>query len=201
MLFVGLGAGANAQQLTFGPKGGLNFATVTNMGIYDSQYDLFFNAGVFAEYKFDQFFGIAPEVVYSRQGVFFGTAILGLGPSASVKLDYINVPVLVKLYPAKWLSIDLGPQLGLLTAANIKIGDAAATDSKAYFHKVDFGLAMGLTLNLYKYIFLQGRYNMGLTNVSKTSTIGNTTMVTNSNIITNGVAQVGVGVRFGINRE
>jgi len=230
------GIGANAQNLTFGVKAGLSVANITNTDRGASYYFddassfVGFNAGAFAEYKFNRWFGISPEVVYSRQGVnsaslrFFympspQSAVAGIS-SADVRLNYINVPVLAKIYLAKWLSIDLGPQVGFLAGVNIMnmskymeswhwnfITGAPeyypeyyvdASEYRGCFKKVDFGLLMGLTANFNKHIFLQGRYNLGLTNISKNKESVDTDIAVGGKH--NSVFQVNLCDRFGYGR-
>lgn len=200
MAMIGLEIGANAQNLTFGAKVGYNVAGITNMDDLDAPSDIIsFNAGAFAEWRFNRFFGFAPEIVYSRQGALVGAVLTGPGDcSATVNLDYINVPALARLYPVRWLSMDIGPQVGFLVSANTRKGDYGTKNSKDNFNGVDLSLAMGLTFNLGKHIFLQGRYNMGLTDITRVITSSGTIFgIGNDEKHTNSVVQIGLGCRFG----
>jgi len=219
LIFIGFAIGANAQNLTFGLKGGLNIATIANMNVdyqqsgggrIDTESRLSFNVGAFAEYKFNRYFGISPEIVYSRQGVNLPCNI----PIASntyiskfaLRLNYINVPILAKIYPFKWLSVDFGPQIGFLTATKTVVrmemgGTTEETTNSKGFKGADFSLGMGLTFNLCKYIFMQGRYNLGLTDISKKETSGGAFQINNGKSHTNSVIQLGLGYRFGCKKK
>ena len=61
------------------------------------------------------------------------------------------------------------------------------TDQKDATKSVDFGVALGLTYNIAKDVFVQGRYTMGMTSVFKTGEY---------NEAKNGNAQIAIGYRF-----
>ena len=63
-------------------------------------------------------------------------------------------------------------------------GGKGTTDMKDYTKSVDFGLGLGLTYNIAKDVFVQGRYTMGLTKVFD-GPEGK-----------NGNAQIAIGYRF-----
>lgn len=212
ILATALAISANAQKkFTFGIKGGLNVVTITNMDFVVSENQLSwfqtenkssFYAGAFAEWRFAKFFALSPELVYSGQGM-SSTANIQLSnvdfvyTESNVMLSYINLPVMAKLYPLRWLSIDLGPQAGLLVAAKTRsvvstdvMGPSVTetTDSKGDFKNIDFSLGMGLTCNFSKHIFMQARYNLGLTEIPKGSD--------NDKGHKNSVIQFGMGFRL-----
>ena len=57
---------SKAQEITIGPKVGMNVTNISN--IDDSKNKVSIHVGAFAEWKVNDFFAIQPEVVYSRQG-------------------------------------------------------------------------------------------------------------------------------------
>ena len=185
---------ANAQKkFTYGIKGGVNVAEITNLwSNNENQNEIVFEGmdqkvfpvvGVFAEWRLASFFAVAPELLYSGQGVGAptqSTSILDglLKIDSKMSLSYINVPVMLKLYPFKWLSVDMGPQAGFLVAAKTKfkakveVGGETTTetetiDSKSYMKTMDFSVGVGLTFNFSKHIFFQPRYNIGLSEILK----------------------------------
>ena len=85
---------------------------------------------------------------------------------------------MVKIYPFKWLSVDFGPQMGLLVAANAKSNitisyageeehEKETNNIKSEMKTFDFGVGVGLTFNFSKHIFFQPRYNIGLAEILK----------------------------------
>ena len=92
---------------SFGIKGGLNYATITK-GDFDEGPDprTSFHLGFVGEIPVvENVFAIQPEVLYSRQGFEINQTILGTNYNTEYKLDYINVPVLAKIYLGKAFSI------------------------------------------------------------------------------------------------
>ena len=65
--------------------------------------------------------------------------------------------------------------------------------SKASANRLDFSLNIGSSYDITEKIFLQGRYNLGLSTVDKNSTNGSST---NSWNMKNGVFQLSAGYRF-----
>jgi hypothetical protein len=149
-----------------------------------------FYVGAFMEYRIGSLFAISPELLYSRQGVQGKED----GTTARVRLNYINLPVLAKLYVIDNLSVDLGPQIAFMVNSDIWAKSGGQTASiklpSSEFgipapKTLDVGFAMVLTYNI-KDFFIQGRYNLGLTDIFKDDP-------TNSK---NGVIQLGAGYRF-----
>lgn len=189
-VLICFGISANAQELRFGLKGGWNSSAISS-----------FYAGVFFESWPCRHFGVSPEIVYSRQGVVSG--YLSSVPFYSIstysvtegRLDYLNIPILLKIYPIKWFSIDLGPQIGFLIASDTETKSNDTSDGPN-FSIFDLSLAMGLTINLGNHVLIQGRYNMGLTNIFEKDTSADSASPGGFGSQTNQVAQLGVGYRF-----
>ena len=162
-LLVALVAAAfisKAQEITIGPKVGMNVTNISN--IDDSKNKVSIHVGAFAEWKVNDFFAIQPEVVYSRQGFRYKEN----GTKIKNRVNYLNIPVLAKLYVLENLSVDLGPQLGL--ALNGKAVAKNNGDTHKYKNKdlntVEFSWAIGLSYNWDRFMF-SARYNIGLSNV------------------------------------
>ena len=180
------GAAMAQKQFTFGPKIGVDY---THFWGEDVSHDgvLNYQAGLFMEYRFNDKVSIAPEVVFAAQGgkyKWFDDVEI----STTDHVNYINVPVMLKYYVTPALSIDLGPQVGfnIYSKATNKWGEGLkeTVDMKDYTKTVDFGVGLGLTYNIAKDVFVQGRYTMGMTKVFK---YGNDK---------NGNAQIAIGYRF-----
>ena len=58
---------ANAQDVRFGVKGGLNIATLTG-DVQDASTKVGFHVGGFAEIKVSDKFAVQPELLFSTQG-------------------------------------------------------------------------------------------------------------------------------------
>ncbi|WP_196892404.1 porin family protein [Aureivirga marina] len=190
ILIVGIVFTTNAQdpeshEISFGVKAGINFASLTNTGVYNVQTKKDWTAGVVVEFEISDRFSIQPEVLYSAQGgdVNFilpnpaNTAVIDQF-YADVDLDYINVPILAKFYVVDGLTIDLGPQFAFLVNDKIKLTKVIPTHPQETIHnrelnlpqKKSFGIdgAVGLGYKLPERIFIQARYNFGLIDVEDT---------------------------------
>lgn len=178
------------QQVKFGPKAGLNFANLS--GVDNSEMKTSFHVGAVAEIKFNEKFSVQPEIVYSAQGTKNNTTVPVLGEvKTTLNHDYINIPVLAKYYIVDGFSVEAGPQIGFLVKAEAKVesGDNSVTeDTKNNFKSTDFGLGLGLAYDLPMGLFVNARYNLGLSDVRENTS--------NGDAIKNNVIQVGVGYKF-----
>jgi hypothetical protein len=151
-----------AQNVKFGVKGGLNLSKLTSTD--GAKVLAGFNAGALANFKLDESWAIQPEVQYSTQGTKAQKDILGLlTTEGTMKLDYINVPVLAQ-YHIESFYLEAGPQVGFMTAAKAKSGNVTV-DVKDSVKTVDFGLNFGFGYQLDMGLGIGARYNFGLTNV------------------------------------
>ncbi len=178
------------KTFSFGVKGGVNFATVTGGEDFNSPDSrTSFHVGALAEMPITDMFSIQAEALYSGQGAkldFRGSD----GDKAEVQLDYINVPILAKLYVTKGLSFEVGPQFSFLVNEEFDSnpfsngGDANLEDTPFEAEEFDFGVAGGLTFQTEMGLFATGRYTYGLTEIYKDSDLRNS------------VFQLGVGYKF-----
>lgn len=183
----------------FGVKAGLNLA---NMHEFSKNMRPGIHAGVFAEYTFNDFIGIQGELLYSMMGTRDNNFLFLANPyysysssvvkaKATYKYNYIVLPVLAKLYVAKGLSLDLGPQFGYLISAkteeNIDGRLSTWNDYDYIDNKFDVAFAMGFSYKLSNRFDVSGRYNLGFTKLDK----GYDDYNSKTNVI-----QFGIGYRF-----
>jgi opacity protein-like surface antigen len=167
LLFIGVTA-SNAQDLKFGAKIGANFSNLNGDGINGDNLTSF-HIGALVEVNILENFSVQPELMYSSQG----TEI----ENEKLKLDYVSVPVLAKLYLiTDKLSIEAGPQFSFLINDDVK----GQFEAKTF----DFAAVGGLSYNLTSFIFVQARYVAGLTDTTKDASV------------TNSVIQLSAGLRF-----
>lgn len=151
----------NAQSnkdMYFGIKGGLNISSITNVNEVDASALVGFHIGLFGEFMISDKFALQPEILYSTQGAQLDDGVI----KEDLKLDYINIPLMAKYYVTDSFSLELGPQIGFLVAA-----DADGEDVKDLFETTDFGLNFGAGYNVTENIVLGIRYNLGLTKLQK----------------------------------
>jgi hypothetical protein len=169
LFLIALPFAASAQEgVSLGVKGGLNFS---NFGGDASDNDLIksatgFHAGVWAAIKPSDMFGVQFELLYSQQGAVTEESVLGSLEEIETNLNYIQIPVLLKYYPIKMLSLQLGPQFGILTQAENQSGDTEF-DVKDAYKSADIGLVGGAALEFGSRFQAGVRYNYGLSNTAE----------------------------------
>lgn len=150
------------EYVNFGAKGGINFSTMSRTVFPDSKIRTGLHLGLLAEIYVANKISIQPEVLYSNQGMranpnddVAGSTIEGF------KFDYIQVPVLAKLYLTTALSLEAGPSFDFLI--NEKIG-AIEYDSGSGF---EWGGAFGISYKIGNGLFGSARYLHGFTDAYK----------------------------------
>lgn len=139
------------------PKVGINIANLTDLD--DSDPRVGFVGGVEGEYQATDIFSVSAGVLYSMQGAKSKVS----GVTETMKLDYINVPILANVYVVKGLAVKLGIQPGFKVNSEYKLdagGKTASTDVDA--KSFDFSIPVGISYE-FSNIQLDARYNWGLT--------------------------------------
>jgi Outer membrane protein beta-barrel domain len=142
-------------QISVGAKGGLNVSNLS--GVDETNYDtkalVGFHVGGFVTFNLGRNFAIQPELVYSTQG---GTIESG-SATEDLKLNYFNIPVMVKFMTNNGFYLEAGPQLGFNT------GDLDFDNVEASVESSDFSICGGLGFQPTKSPFgIGARYNAGM---------------------------------------
>ncbi|MET3027603.1 porin family protein [Flavobacterium sp. UW10123] len=163
---------ANAQDIKFGVKGGINLSTFTG-DIEDVSSKVGFQVGGFAELKLSEKFSVQPEVLYSLQGAKFKEDGDSYSYKEKIHASYLNIPVIAKYYVIDKLSVEAGPQIGFLLSAkdkweSVEDGEkySGKENVKDGFKSVDFSLNIGAGYDFTENISAGIRYNFGLSNIS-----------------------------------
>lgn len=161
----GITISANAQEYwNFGIKGGVNFTNMTSDGFDDTNSRTGYNVGLLAEIPVGDSFSIQPEVLYSTQGTDATRVVAGQSYEGEYQLDYVQVPLIAKIYLVDGLALEAGPSFNFL--ANEKydysgsLGFESETDMASSF---EFGGALGASYKFNNGLFLSGRYTQGFT--------------------------------------
>lgn len=176
----------------FGVKGGVNLSNITSDDFGDSDQLTSFHLGLFLEIPISERFSFQPEVLYSGQG-FAGSVATS---EVEHQVDYIQVPLMAKIYLVKGLYAEAGPQFGFKVKEEIDYkpgtegGELEVNSDDSYIKDYDTNIVFGAGYKFENGLSLSARYNMGLTNIYKDNTIlGNVDAK-------NAVWQFGVGFSF-----
>jgi len=180
---------ANAQEVQFGAKAGVNLATLTGDNDGDVNGLTSFHVGAVAEFKISDKFSFQPELMYSAQGAkeeyketytILGTTYTD-DVTAKIKLDYINIPLMAKFYVAEGFSLEAGPQVGFLLSAKSEFEFTETTDDGTTVSEIsgseeedikdgisgfEYGLNFGVGYKMDSGLNFGARYNLGLGNVN-----------------------------------
>lgn len=197
-LLMTVGSGAFAQaKFAVGIKAGPNFAKIDTDASAGENYKnrTGWNAGAFVLIRGERI-GFQPEILFSQQGSKFKT------PTSSTEFErdfkYVNIPLIFKLYTIAGINLQVGPQIGFLTSAReefsaVQGGPVTKQDIKNDLKSTDMSLALGIGWDLPLGLSIDGRYNLGLSDVDDGHT---TNSGASLGTIKNQVWQISVGYKL-----
>ena len=169
LAFIILASISFAQNASYGVRVGLN---ISNLDFepdptFDNQHRNGFAIGFFGEYDLSASLAIAPEVQFSAEGA----------KEESLRIDYIQAPILFKYRIGDRVTVGAGPMVGL-----------KVHEYEDGFTNFAFSGIGGLEFMITDEIFIDARYSYGFTNVlDEDNPLGE---ATNTNI------QIGVGIKI-----
>lgn len=150
------------------PKAGINIATMTNDD--DAKIRVGLVAGAELEYQAIPLLSISAGALYSQQGC--KAKVQGI--DGTLKMDYVNVPILVNFHVAPGLAVKTGIQSGFLINDKVEVsvnGVSSEVGLKESYRalgidvdipSVDFAIPLGVSYE-YSHVVLDARYNFSLT--------------------------------------
>ena len=184
IVLVGFGTAYSQAGLRLGLKGGLNFA---NLDVDGASSRTGYHLGAFATIKITKL-AIQPEIIFSSQGAEQDF----LGEDLQSKINYVNIPILLKLYLAAGLNLQIGPQFGFLVSGDQdvvdQVGNKVTQDAKDFYKGSDVSLGLGAGWDLpIAGLVLDARYNLGLSDINDTQV---------DETVRNQVFQLSLGIRI-----
>ncbi|HTH57400.1 MAG TPA: porin family protein [Cyclobacteriaceae bacterium] len=165
-----LSLAANAQaSVGIGIKGGLNFANVNATQSAGTTYNnrTGYHFGAYTLFKLGKI-GIQPEVLFSKQGTKYSYST----SNVDANFDYVNIPVILKLYTVAGINLQVGPQIGFLSGGDIKSTTSGVTTTQGAANFVkgsDISVALGAGWDLPFGLSIDARYNLGVSNNNNVS--------------------------------
>jgi hypothetical protein len=160
-----------------GVTGGVNFATASGKDVQDAKMLTTFMAGLSAIFPINNQFSFQPELLYSRKGAKFSDA----GSAGSVKLAYIDVPLLLKIgFPTQSSikpALYIGPSISYNMSCDIEESGGGASVSSSCSDaglkpkSLDYGIVAGGGIDFGTMNFF-ARYQYGLANIGSSSDAG-----------------------------
>ena len=158
--------------MKYGVKAGLNMTSMSNDMAFDPGFGMGvgFRVGGFLNMRWGYrtensskgtgLWGFQPELMYSNQAV--------KTDAGDIKMNFIAVPLLLKVYPTTALSIEVGPEFSYLIStspstmavdrAEVKVGDCKG---------MNIGATAGLAYDFEMGLTVGARYTYGFTDMAK----------------------------------
>jgi len=175
-------------QFHIGIKGGANMSKIDGK-TFRQEFSYGYHLGGFAEIGFGNRFGIQPEILFNQYSTKVDSSfdviykdIFSNAKDGNIKLNYLSIPVLLTYKVIGPLSIQAGPQFGVL----IDQQKTLVENGGQAFKNGDFSLLAGAQLKIAA-LRITGRYAIGLNNIND---------VDNRDEWKNQVLQLSVGIAF-----
>ncbi len=167
----------------FGIKAGANGDKISGQAFKEG-YNLSYHLGGFAEIDLTKKIGIQPELLWSQSTTSKASGLDAIYQTLpnDVKLDYLQIPILLRYNVNNMFTLLAGPQFSVL----VNHKNNLLQNGEAAFKQGDFAMVLGGQFNL-KMLRVYGRYNIGLQNIND---YGDKNKWTNQQI------QLGVGIRL-----
>ncbi len=169
----------NNVNTEFGVKGGFNMSNLYDSGdnVDDNNVLYGFNAGVYATLPISDFVAIEPELLFTTKGAKLEYNNALASGDAKFKLNYIELPLLVRVNVTKNFNIHAGGYASYLVSSKVNGNGSFNFDEDIDtddLNKFDAGLSAGVGVD-FNPISIGLRYNYGLTTVGKERTVAGTT--------------------------
>jgi len=153
-------------QFHIGIKAGANITRIDGKSFKD-EFKYGYHLGGFAEIGLGRSFSLQPEVLYNQYtstiDSSFSHVYQGVinSPQRNVKLNYLSLPILLNYKVIGPLSIQAGPQFGVL----IDQSKTVLENGGEAFKNGDFSMLAGAVVKLNN-LRVTGRYMVGLNNIN-----------------------------------
>lgn len=155
----------NGQGFKIGVKVGANVSGMSGLS-FKNGFQYGYHGGLVSEIMFSKKIGIQPEFLFSENRLRAGAQFSDIYEQAlpnisSIKLRYLAIPLLFNYKPIKLVSLQMGPQFGML----IDQTRSLSTNAGDAFKSGDLSILTGVQINL-PIVRLYGRYALGVTNLN-----------------------------------
>lgn len=178
------GIQSQAQKLTVGIKGGADLVKLDGK-TFKEGFSFGYHLGGFARIGIGKKLGIQPEVQWSQVNVDTSNSfsdVYQFNNLSKVRLGYLRIPILLDYKILPMLSLQAGPQFGVLIDHNLSL----LQNGQDAFKKGDFSMLAGLQAKFSRFV-VYGRYAVGLSDIND---------IDNKDKWKSQTVQLGVGLAF-----
>jgi hypothetical protein len=160
-----------AQTVSVGGKTGASLTKISGQAFKEG-FDLGYHVGFFAEVQGKKW-GIQPEVMWNQVNTKPASSFNEVTNNwqqntQDIQLNYLTIPILVRYKVADALTLNLGPQYGILLNKDQSLWN----NGKEAFKSGDFSMVGGISVNISN-LRVYGRYVVGLTDIKDVSATDN----------------------------
>ncbi len=145
-------------QINIGVKAGLNRYALTGD---DKSYKNGLHIGAFAQIPITELLVVQPELLFSAEGNEFEENDIKFGQY----LNYVNIPVMLRVNTKGGFYAEAGPQFGFLLSAKYKETGSPSEDIKKFFKGSNLSIGAGFGYQFKMGLGVGARYNFGLANI------------------------------------
>jgi hypothetical protein len=120
-LFINcMNAQEEREKVHFGIKAGANYSNVYDVvgDEFSADFKFGFAGGIFVAIPLGAYFGIQPEILYSQKGYESNGSILGATYKVTHTANYIEIPLLLQVKPAEFMTVAIGPEISFLVSTD-----------------------------------------------------------------------------------
>ncbi len=162
-LITFLSTAAIAQKFQLGFKGGATVNKLTGK-TFKEEFSFGYHLGAYASIGISKKISIQPEVLLNQINIDTSnnfSTIYKLNKLDNVQLKYLTVPVLLNYNANKLITLQAGPQFGILMNRN----NTFLENGKNAFKSGDLAILGGVQLNL-SFVKAYARYTVGLNSIN-----------------------------------
>jgi opacity protein-like surface antigen len=156
----------SAQGVHIGVKAGAGLSKIDGSS-FQNGFKLGYQLGAFAIIDVSPVIGIEPEVLFNQSN----TKTVASPPTPenvllgdyNATLNYLSIPILLRIKASEIFAFNVGPQYSILTIQDHNL----TTNATNAFKTGDFALVLGVQLKLNNNFHVFGRYNIGLLNINQ----------------------------------
>jgi hypothetical protein len=157
-------------QPSFGVKAGANINGVRSdlpQSFFGGEYKptIGYHAGVFMEiFLVKDRFSLNPELIFTQRG--HAIDLTNSSDNLQYNLNYLELPILISYAPAKWFSIQAGPNVAYMLSAKSNF-DQYIDPAVIFDHSFDYGVNVGFTIKAFRNFAVVARYYHGLSKITE----------------------------------